>query len=529
MTIDFSCKEMKMNGQNLKPMGATALLAALVLALSGCGGGGASSAGTTGGTELASGVVTGFGSVFVDGVEIEDAHAQVVSENADGSLSNVVLRMGQRVRVSHDGRGTASRVTLDAAVIGGVSGIDVAGKTLTVAAQKVLVNDNAALGPLTAWGGGYASLADVRASDLVEVHGSPVYDSATTSYQVRATRIQKMPVTAGIQVGGKISLLDTVAKTFVINGLQVSYASAELRPVTAALSNGLMVRVYGPTTGLSGGNLTASHVKVHRLHDDEAGATLAQVGGEVSAYDAAAAAFEVDGVRVLIGSARVTPVGAVIGNDAYVKVSGTLGSDGSIAASAIQVRQGDTDDDLAKVRLLGVISDFVDAGSFVVRGVPVDASAAHIEDDCPTLANEVVVQVKAVQQAGTPVVRAEQIECKTPQATAIVMRPLAGTVSAVDVTAKTFVLTGLGEAGKSGTVQWNDRTVLVGLSDGGMSAAEGKTVRVEGYLSNGVLVARVVVLATSTAQREDDDDFHEERGEDVRRAAWNAYRANLVR
>lgn len=102
--------------------GASALCLALVLVLQACGGGSTtpiSSSGTS--SQIANGVVTGFGSVFVDGVEIEDANASVVTENHDGTTTNTVLQMGHRVRVAHDGKGTASTVTLDAAVIGTVS------------------------------------------------------------------------------------------------------------------------------------------------------------------------------------------------------------------------------------------------------------------------------------------------------------------------------------------------------------------------------------------------------------------------
>ena len=125
---------------------ASAASLLLVLLLQGCGGsGGSSSAAAT--SQVANGVVTGFGSVFVDGSEIEDANASVVTENADGSTSNSVLQMGQRIRVNHDGKGTASKVTVDAAVIGSVSAVGTT--TLTVAGQSVSINTDSTAGPLT--------------------------------------------------------------------------------------------------------------------------------------------------------------------------------------------------------------------------------------------------------------------------------------------------------------------------------------------------------------------------------------------
>lgn len=130
----------------------------LAVVLQACSGSGsAASSGST--NQVASGVVTGFGSVFVDGVELEDANASVVTENYDGTTSNTVLQMGQRVRVAHDGKGTANKVTLDAAVIGSVSSINTATtpNTLTVAGQKVTVVTDITLGALTIWGGATAA------------------------------------------------------------------------------------------------------------------------------------------------------------------------------------------------------------------------------------------------------------------------------------------------------------------------------------------------------------------------------------
>jgi imidazole glycerol phosphate synthase subunit HisF len=282
-------------------------------------------------------VVTGFGSVFVDGVEIEDAKASVVAENANGSTSNSVLQMGQSVRVDHDGKGTASKVTVDAAVVGAVSSIDTTALTLTVAAQKVLINNDANTGPVTVWAGGYNSLSDVLTTDLVEVHGSPVYDAATSSYKLVATRIQKMSAISSLKVNGKISNLDPTAKTFKLNGLTVAYASAVLRPSAATLANDVLVTAYGPTSGLSGTTLTANNLKINRLQNSTATDTTAQVGGPVSLYNSAAKTFEIQGVKVGISSsAVVTPSGASIANNAYVKVSGTVGSDGSLTPKRLR-------------------------------------------------------------------------------------------------------------------------------------------------------------------------------------------------
>lgn len=492
------------------------LLAALLL--QGCGGGSSSASNppsTTSGTQLASGVVTGFGSVFVDGTEIEDANAKVRVENADGSYSNTVLQMGQRVRVNHDGKGTASQVTVDAAVIGTVS--NVGSSTLTVAGQVVSVNADSATGSLTVWGGGYSSITDVKTSDLVEVHGTPVYDSTSKTYTVTATRVQKITASTGrMQVAGTISDLDTSAKTFKINGLTVNYSSAALRPANASLSNGTVVTAYAPLT--TGNTITASNLKVNRLQDSSLALSVAQVGGQVSRYDSATQTFEVQGIKVtMTSSTSINPTGKTVKDGAYVNVRGTVGSDGSFTATNVQVRTENTSSDLATVKLIGVISDFVDASSFVVRGVPVDASNIQVATSCPgvTLGNDVPVQITATQQADTPVVLATKMSCQNPAG--IIIRPVDGTISSVDSTAQTFALTPTG--GSATTVHWTDSTAFIGVTTATMDT---KQVRVEGYLSGSTLVARVVRATASSSPALDDDGF--KPGNTSDNTGWGKYK-----
>lgn len=483
----------------------SATVICLAVVLQACSGGGsAASGGST--NQVASGVVTGFGSVFVDGVELEDANASVVTENYDGTTSNSVLQMGQRVRVAHDGKGTANKVTLDASVIGSVSSINTATtpNTLTVAGQKVTVVTNITLGALTVWGGGYSSITDVVVNELVEVHGTPVYDSTTQTYNVNATRIAKVPdSTVRMQVAGTISGLNPTAQTFALNGLTVNYATATLRPSGATLANGTVVTAYALATALSGSTVIASHIKVNRLQDSTLSVSNAQIGGQVSKYDSVAKTFEVQGTKILIGAGTtVNPSGKTVSNGAYVNVSGTVGSDGSITATSIQVREQSISGDLATVKLLGVISDYVSDTSFVVRGVPVDASGIDVSSKCPgrsSLANYTgTVQVTATQQANTPVVYATDLSCKT--LSAVVIRPVDGIASNVDTTAQTFTLT-LTNNTTTQSVQWNSNTTFVGVTTATLANS---TVRVEGYLSGSTLIARTISTTSSSAHMDDD-------------------------
>lgn len=481
-----------------------ALASALLLAtlLHACGGAESLllSAVGSGGSGLASGIVSGFGSVYVDGVEIEDAQSSNVVENADGTTTTVALRLGQRVRVHQDSLGAASQVTVEALVSGSVSTLDTATARITVAGQSVAVNSNTATGPLTVFGGGYLALADVRTGDTVEVHGSmQPATQAGSGHTILATRIEKLPATRAVRVMGTLVRLNAADASFAINGLTVRYNAATLVPATATLTEGQAVTVWGTAgTGSSGSaTLQASRIRIHSgaLGDVAVGGTV-QASGLVSALVSATGStshsFTVQGLQVNAAAASVTPAGAVLANATYVRVSGVLAADGSITARSVQVQQagGDT----ARIRLTGAIGSFLNTTSFVVRDVPVDASAITIASACPgqVLASGVFVDVTAQLQAGTDVVKAVSLAC--PRADALprfAMREYRGTATGVVSASDSFTLVQAeGATTAVLTVQWTRQTAFKGLNAGTLAGA---SLVVAGYLdANGTLVAREI-------------------------------------
>lgn len=462
----------------------------------------------SGGSGLASGIVSGFGSVYVDGVEIEDAQSSNVVENADGTTTTVALKLGQRVRVRQDSLGAAIQVTVEALVSGSVGIVNTATSQITVAGQTVAVNSNTATGPLTVFGGGYLALADVRAGDTVEVHGSvqPTAQTAQTTqaggHTILATRIEKLSATGAVRVMGTVARLNTADASFAINGLTVRYSGATLVPATATLAEGQAVTVWGTAaaqgsgtggTGATGTTLQASRIRVGNaaLGDVAVGGAV-QASGLVSALDSASRSFTVQGLQVNAAGASVTPAGAVLANATHVRVSGVLAADGSITARSVQVQQagGDT----ARVRLTGAIGSFFNTTSFVVRDVPVDASGIDMATACPAqvLASGVFVDVTAQLQAGTDVVKALSLSC--PKADALppfAMREYRGTATSVATASRSFTLAqAVGATPALLAVQWTQQTVFKGLTADTLS---GTALVIAGYLdANGTLIAREI-------------------------------------
>lgn len=497
---NFDPRETLMNV--LQGLRARALVAAsMVFWLTACGGGGspgADSAPVASAAQMSAGVVTGFGSVYVDGLRLDDSQAQVVSVGADGSVRTVPLQLGQRVRVSHDEASRATRVVVDASVIGRVAAIDISAGSLTVAGQAVVINLDNSVGPVTVFGGSYRALADVALQDVVEVHGAPVVDAG--NWTVRATRIDRRTDGPGVKVSGVVSSVvnSSSEKTFVLGGLTVDFGQAlsngRVTPSVERLVDGVAVRVFGPTTALEGAVLAATAVRIGGDREGVEPNTRIQLGGAVSEVDATNSRFQLEGTTVRFGEAAIMPTGATFGPSSWVKIAGLVASDGVVDAERIVIRQGNVESDEARVKLIGPISELYSNDSFVVRELAVDASGVTVRAGCPALLSDgVLVNITASLQPGSDVLLATRLSCTGLPAPERAVRPLGGRIIAVDGAQQRVTLT----AADGGTAQlgWNEATAFVGhVLSSGADLAIGQDIRAEGLLVDGIVVARLIAL-----------------------------------
>ncbi|WP_019677458.1 DUF5666 domain-containing protein [Arsukibacterium perlucidum] len=183
------------------------------------------------------GVITGFGSVIVNGVKYEtngsaistdDSPAATESDLAVGMVVNIVGTLDD------DGQtGRANVIRYNAEVEGVVNRIDLANQQLRVLGQWISYDD------LTEFDD--VSLTDLRVGDVVEVSG---YRVANGSFY--ATRIELEEMDKDLKVRGIVSELNAAAQTFMLGELTVNYAGAELDDFgSTALANDLMVKVEG--------------------------------------------------------------------------------------------------------------------------------------------------------------------------------------------------------------------------------------------------------------------------------------------
>jgi hypothetical protein len=439
---------------------------------------------------MATGTITGFGSVIVDGTRIDDSKASVTTENADGTTSNAEAKLGQQVTVQHDGQLSASAIHIEPEIVGQVSATDTTLSTLTVAGQKIAINTDSTKGPVTVFQTPYTSLADVVVNDWVEVHGVPNVDSVTGKVTIQATRIEKESAPPSfVRLVGPITGTDATAKTFKLGSLTISYTNAAIRPSGKAIADGEVVVVWvDATQSISTTNPVAA--KFIRIKNNSAATGVtARAGGTISKLDLTAKTFEVDSIKIDASAATFMPTTktlADLADGTYVRVIGALNADGSIKATTIVLRALEAD---FQIELHGLVTDFVSNASFKVRGVAVDASTATVDlSACPSgttaLANNLFIEVDgSLALNGSGVVLAKRVHCEQ-ERTGISVMDQRGVASNVDTTAKTFTLTTPASgsiASSTTTVRW---TALTFFKDVDPTTLSGKSVEVEGVLDS---------------------------------------------
>lgn len=374
--------------------------AALVLALlAACGGGGqdtAASAGTVPSATaavLTEGTLSGFGSIYVNGVRFDESTATVL-DDAGSSKTASALKLGMQVSVDSGTLDTstatakASQVRYGSLVLGPVSVVDATAGTLTVLGQRVSVSSSTVFGDTLA-----AGLSAVAAGAVVEVHGLP--DSATGA--LLATRIEA-PSTppSSYKLRGTVASLNTTAKTFSIGAAAISYAT--VANVPSSLADGAQQRVVLATSPVDGVWQASSLGGTRRAVADT---TAVHVRGAISAFSSAAS-FTVNGLAVDAATASFPDGSTGLALGTQVEVKGTV-SNGVLVATEVSIETRHSHDDSRKLQLRGAITalDTV-AKTFVVRGVTVDYSSSTLAWDNGSEASLAVgVSVRVVGTVGS--------------------------------------------------------------------------------------------------------------------------------
>jgi hypothetical protein len=216
----------------------------ITLSLTACGGGGGSSGTapaaanpppTTATGITASGIITGFSSVFVDGVkyEVENGTVVAIEGESEATGDDSGLRVGMKVRVEateDDGIRTADRIEYDGDLKGPArdvksDSLDPGIGTLTVLGQTVIVDANTVFDDDVGDTNGDGTI-DIR--DLTLSAGEMVVEVSGLAFDdgFIATRIDRVNGPAGVpgvsddeyEVKGFVDAVSDDGSAFIING-----------------------------------------------------------------------------------------------------------------------------------------------------------------------------------------------------------------------------------------------------------------------------------------------------------------------
>lgn len=368
---------------------SVSLAIAAVIGLTACGGGGGGSDSTasspaTSGSTITSGVITGFGSVFVDGVEFETDESSFSLDDGDDGMENEDgLAVGMVVTVTGtvnaDGKtGSAEHIEFDDELEGIVNANDVAADgtgTMTVMGQTVFIKTTTIFESDVA---GIDSVDKVAAGNVVEVSGFSSGDGS-----VYATRIEvKLAAHAGEEIEVKGLISNLAASTFDIGGLTVDFSSALFDDSLpdGTLSDGQYVEVKSTAGFNLDGELIASEIELQRDGDmDMEGddGDEVELNGIVTAVNSDTA-FEIGGRTIIITKATSIEHGNAgdIKVGVLLEVEGELNAAGELLADEIELA---IEDDIEMEGILEAVND--PPGSVTLLGeiILVNASTLLID------------------------------------------------------------------------------------------------------------------------------------------------------
>ena len=310
----------------------------------GGGGGGAGLAGGIGGTGVTMGTVSGFGSVFVNGIEFQTDGASRTDDDltdvSNGRDDDRVLGIGMVVtiigRVDDDGvTGTADSIEYDNEIEGPVAAAPVEDrdgitKTFDIFNVTVMVDRNVTVFVATS----YDSLAQ---NDVLEVSGYfDVYG------RLFATRVEKEGVldlgTSEVEIRGVVNGFNGI-DTFVLAGMTVTFdGTTEFEDLPGTVTNGQFVEVEGILDAAT--SITATRIE---LEDEDFGVDVDRISIEGIVTDFQGVSnFKVAGQRVNAASASFEPasLAVTIADGDRVEVEGSI-INGRLDATEVEQRGGD--------------------------------------------------------------------------------------------------------------------------------------------------------------------------------------------
>jgi hypothetical protein len=310
---------------------------------------------TTTTSVVSEGVITGFGSVYVNGQRYRSENAEIAVGNSPAA-DEAQLKVGMVVTVaasaSDNGEDPdAQQIRYEEHLQGPVSFIDREAEQIEVLGQTILFDD------LTEFD--ETDIETLSVGDFIEVSG---YINDEGNFY--ATLVELETEETEIKLKGEIANLDTDAQTFSLAELTIDYSAAEYDDMTAEdLADGLFVKVEGDDFDGDTLTLTASSIENKEENDIDSDTEEVTIAGIVKDYDSESGVFSVNRYEFILNDDTEFDDGSLdtLANGVIVKVEGRFENE-QLIAEEIEFKATD-----ARSKTEGQVTDLnADNETFVI-------------------------------------------------------------------------------------------------------------------------------------------------------------------
>ncbi len=314
---------------------ATALSLTTVLVACGGGGGSTDIAGIGGSGFVSSGTITGFGSVFVNGVKFETTSSSFDIEGKQGTQDDLAIGMVVKVNgtINSDGvTGTATEIIFDDDLQGPVANFNLSADRLT--ATFTVMGINVLVDSKTTYfdpdNGGIS--IDTIEGKMVELSG--FFDGTGT---LIASRIENKTGSGDDNVELKGTITGLIGSSFKLQSITVD---TSLTTILKDLPNGLANNIQVEVKGLfDGSKIIATEIESEEFEYGDSDEF--EMEGFITDFVSGSNQFKVNGITVEFNSTtQMEPRTIQLDNNLQVEVEGQL-VNGILIATEIKLRGGD--------------------------------------------------------------------------------------------------------------------------------------------------------------------------------------------
>ncbi|MES1939135.1 hypothetical protein T5B8_02760 [Salinisphaera sp. T5B8] len=308
-----------------------ALLVSLLalLTVAGCG----SDGGNDGGGQQAgiegTGIVSGFGSVYIDGVEFETDAAQIVfvgepvteSRLSPGDLVTVVGT------VDAAGQARATRIVYERTLDGPIDQIETDGDTGTLVALGQTVEFDSDTVFVN------APAEELAAGDLIAVSGFTQTDNRVHAQSIRRSETGFVPNNSTLEIEGTVDSIE--ATRLRVGDQTIDFANAQIRPDRSALVVGSRIEAFGTRAESPDAPMIASRLNVSVFKQPPAGRQMlvgAQIRDYVDQSDFVAGGWRMDADD----AQRLDNLASELSNGMYISARGVF-ENGRVKARTVRV------------------------------------------------------------------------------------------------------------------------------------------------------------------------------------------------